>query len=728
MWERPSVLRLAFSVARKLVGCLFVVCVFCLAPTSLEKLAPAALQLVASAQATEPVDSCGLADASGANNIFAAYSTFGITYYNFCGDGAQKGLLLQQDGVNSENPGQTASWYTNTPPGLVITNAVVIDAVGAGTVGTGYEAYFYWTGGSQRVTNASSGAFASGIPSATTFGFLLECNPSGTTCPPDGGITGAAIEADDVQLTVAETVNPSVTAVGANNLWYEGASEFVRGGGWSVAYSASAPSGIAGMAASENAQPISDPTAPAPGCNPNHTEYQQCPGSQTWSPTIALSGNGPQVLTLSATSAAGNNSSPTETISVDSVQPTVTLSGPSSASLSAGTQYVTATASVGGSGLGAISCSVDGGPQQSYKTSPAQVPVSGLGSHSVECTASNRAYNSAGQVAVSAPATFSMDIAEPTVSGISFTNILHSLKCKKVEERVKVAATWVTVRRHGKLVKVHRRPHIKREKVMKCKMRQVERKVTVTVKVKRNGKTVLVKRKRVERIPVPPEAVTESTKRVAFGKGTTITGFLDTATGTALAGRTVDVLTAPDNQLGQWSQAAAVTTETNGGWTATLPPGPSRLVEAAYPGDSTTLPATSATATLLVRAHIGISVTPRRLPWSGVVTIRGHLAGGYVPPDGVPLYLEIKLPHNHRPYKPVPLRTNTKGTFAVEWSWGSGVGVSTLPMSIKLLGTGSDYPFLASSSRAVDVTFGRPTPEAAKHARAHHRKRKRHKK
>ncbi|HWF54607.1 MAG TPA: hypothetical protein VG223_08275, partial [Solirubrobacteraceae bacterium] len=184
----------------------------------------------------------------------------------------------------------------------------------------------------------------------------------------------------------------------------------------------------------------------------------------------------------------------------------------------------------------------------------------------------------------------------------------------------------------------------------------------------------------------------------------------------------------PDNQLGQWSQAAAVTTEANGGWTATLPPGPSRLVEAAYPGDSTTLPATSATATLLVPAHIGITVTPRRLPWSGVVTIRGHLAGGYVPPDGVPLYLEIKLPHNHRPYKPVPLRTNAKGTFAVEWSWGSGVGVSTLPVSIKLLGTGSDYPFLASSSRAVNVTFGRPTPKAAKRARTHHRKRKRHKK
>ncbi|HEY5261140.1 MAG TPA: hypothetical protein VIJ33_03440, partial [Solirubrobacteraceae bacterium] len=389
MSERSLAPRLASPVAGKLIACLFVVSLFCLAPSG--------LRLVSSAQATEPVDACGIADAGGANNIFTAYSTFGINYFNFCGDSTSDGMGLYQDGVNSESPGQVASWYTTAPAGLVITNAVALTTVGAKDVGTGYEAYFYWTGGSQRVTSAN-GAFASAIPNAPTFGWLLECNPSGTTCPPDGGppktVPAASIEVYDVQLTVAETVNPSVTAVGANNLWYKGASEYVRGGGWSVAYNSSAPSGIAGMAASEDGQPISDPTAPAPGCpNPNHTVWQQCPGTQTWSPTIALSGNGPQPLTLAAQSAAGNNSSPTETIHVDSVQPTVSLTGPSSASSSAGPQYVTATATVGGSGLGAISCSVDGGPQQSYTSSPAQVPVSGLGSHSVECTASNRSFS-----------------------------------------------------------------------------------------------------------------------------------------------------------------------------------------------------------------------------------------------------------------------------------------------------------------------------------------------
>jgi hypothetical protein len=456
-----------------------------------------------------------------------------------------------------------------------------------------------------------------------------------------------------------------------------------------------------------------------------HTEPRESRALRSRSPTIALSGNGPQALNVSAASAAGNNSSPTETINVDSVQPTIALTGPSTASSDAGTQYVTATATVGDSGLGAISCSVDGGPQQSYSNSPAQVPVSGLGSHSVECMASNRSFSSAGQVAVSTPATFSMDIAEPTVSGISFTNILHSLKCHKVKERVKVPAKWVTVRGHGKVVKVHRRARTKLEKVMKCKMRVVKRKVTVMVKIKRHGKTVLVKRKKIERIPVPPQAVVQSTKSVAFGKGTTVTGFLDTAGGIAPPGRAVDVLTAPDNQLGQWSQAAAVRTEANGGWTATLPPGPSRLVEGVYAGDSTTLPAASPTATLLVPAHIGITVTPRRLPWSGAVTIRGHLSGGYVPPDGVPLYLEIDTARHHRPYTPVPLRTNAKGTFAFQFSWKSGRGVATYPVRIALLGTGSDYPFVASSSHALKVTFGRATPHVMQPF--DHKKHKRHK-
>jgi hypothetical protein len=260
--------------------------------------------------------------------------------------------------------------------------------------------------------------------------------------------------------------------------------------------------------------------------------------------------------------------------------------------------------------------------------------------------------------------------------------------------------------------------------------------VTDLVKVKRHGRTVILKRTKVEKVALPPQVIDESTTRVAFGRGTTVSGALATTNGIALRDRTVQILTAPTNQLGQWSQAAIVTTTAEGTWKARLPPGPSRLVEASYAGDSTTLSSTSTTATLSVPARIGITIVPRQMRWSAVVTIRGHLAGGYVPPDGVPLYLEIQLPHRHRPYKPVPFRTNANGTFAIERSWGSGAGVATYPTRVALLGTCSDYPFSATSSRAVKVTFGRMPPPSSsssshdKHGRCqkHRRRRTRHRK
>jgi len=106
----------------------------------------------------------------------------------------------------------------------------------------------------------------------------------------------------------------------------------------------------------------------------------------------------------------------------------------------------------------------------------------------------------------------------------------------------------------------------------------------------------------------------------------------------------VQILAAPDNGLGQFAAAATVVTAADGSWSAPLAPGPSRLIEAVYAGDGTTEPVTSAQVKLIVPARIGMSVSPRVLPWSGTVTIHGHLMGGYVPPDGVALRLLIRYP------------------------------------------------------------------------------------
>ena len=78
-----------------------------------------------------------------------------------------------------------------------------------------------------------------------------------------------------------------------------------------------------------------------------------------------------------------------------------------------------------------------------------------------------------------------------------------------------------------------------------------------------------------------PHLVTHTSKRVAHGKATVVSGWLGMPNGTALSGQTVRVLAAPDNGLGQFSQAATTTTRADGSWTTRLPAGPSRLVEAA---------------------------------------------------------------------------------------------------------------------------------------------------
>ena len=110
---------------------------------------------------------------------------------------------------------------------------------------------------------------------------------------------------------------------------------------------------------------------------------------------------------------------------------------------------------------------------------------------------------------------------------------------------------------------------------------------------------------------------------------------------------------------------------------------------------------------------------------TGIVTLRGHLDGGYVPPDGVALRLLIDLPDRARPYEPLAFRTDAQGNFVIHWSWGTGSGVVTYPLAVATTATESDFPFTASRSRgsaspsAVQRLSGggRTTGSAARHKR-----------
>lgn len=280
------------------------------------------------------------------------------------------------------------------------------------------------------------------------------------------------------------------------------------------------------MSASVQTYQISSPVQ-----TPNTSQWQQCP-NWTWTPAKGaqvdtrsyVPQSGQLSLQLGATNAAEVTSSTNiENLQVDNDPVGLSLSGPTTASTTAGTQYVTATATAGPSGV-ATGCSVDGGAEQWQNASSQQIPVSGAGQHVITCRAHNGAIDPQGQYAYSATQSWSLDIGAPTVSAITFSKIIDQLQCRRVRERVKVPAHVITIRRHHKLIRRPVRAHTKIEQVERCHPRIVWRRETVWVTVHRHGKRVRVKRTKRVRVPLTPHTVTLTKKRVAYGQGTAVSG------------------------------------------------------------------------------------------------------------------------------------------------------------------------------------------------------------
>ena len=177
-----------------------------------------------------------------------------------------------------------------------------------------------------------------------------------------------------------------------------------------------------------------------------------------------------------------------------------------------------------------------------------------------------------------------MNVGAPTIAAVGFNRIVDKLRCRRVTARVRIPARWVTVKVNGRRVRVHERAHRQRVRVTRCHVRTVRRRVAYWVTVRRHGHKVRVRRHKTVRVALLPHTVTKTRRVVGHGRGTTVNGWLGTPSGVALAGQTVQVLTAADNGRNNYHVAATVTTAANGGWSARIGPGPSRLIRASYPG------------------------------------------------------------------------------------------------------------------------------------------------
>ena len=489
------------------------------------------------------------------------------------------------------------------------------------------------------------------------------------------------------------------------------ASGWVRGI-WPIAFSADGPSGACQLAASLGggsvSQPLNEPQS--------QITWHQCPaGSFSQSVNTASVPSGASVpLVMWARDAAYDYSAGrylsaavTRDVNIDNDPVGVSLSGPTDAPSTAGTQYVTGVGSAGPSGVSGIGCSVDGSPYQWYPQASVQVPVSGVGVHHITCYSANNARDLSGNVATSAPASWTLSIRQPTVAGIGFAKLVDSLLCRRVTERVRVPARWVTVLRHHRRVRVRRPAGTKVERVVRCHARVVRRRVAVWVTVNRHGKRVRVKRSRTIRVVELPHVVMGSSERVGHGERTTVSGWLGMPDGTALGGQVVQVLTAPDNGLGHFTPAAVATTAANGSWSAWLPAGPSRLVEASYAGGATLEPSVSAQVHVVVPAKVRlITVFPLRVAWGGTVRIVGQLVGGYLPPGGALVRLRIGYRSSYTTYG-VQEHVTGNGRFATTYTFGLGdpsvvrsywFQVASLPMG--------DYPWAPSDSGKRSVRVG----------------------
>jgi hypothetical protein len=414
------------------------------------------------------------------------------------------------------------------------------------------------------------------------------------------------------------------------------------------------------------------------------------------------------------------------TIHVDNVQPSVSLTGPGDAPATAGTQYVTATAAAGRSGVAGVDCAVDGAFGQWYPTSSAQIPISGVGEHQVSCYSESNAVDASGVHGTSATQTFAIKIGIPTIAAIGFNKLIDRLRCHRSTERVTIPARWVTVTIHHHRVRVHERAHSQRVRVTRCHLRTARRRITVWVTVRRHGHKVRVRRHKTVRVALVPHTVTKRTRRVRHGRGTTVNGWLGTTTGVALSGQTVDIYTAADNTRNNYHLATTATTAANGTWSARVGRGPSRLIRAYFPGPGQFQAAQSAPVDLQVPARIRLlRITPEKVPWGGTIHITGRLEGGYIPHGGALVRLRIGQGSAAATYGVREHVGGNHGLFTTAYTFGAGEAavhrafwfeLATLPMG--------NYPYAPADSNRRTVLVGGhpPAPHRGRH-RHHHRHR-----
>ena len=624
---------------------------------------------------------------------FAGASGAGVSASAQCGNGGP-GYILQAGGSVGYNQG--ASWSTTAPAGIAINHVYTQydNSNGVGD-GKGYYGAFNWDGGvSAQITDNFK------VYGCCQNNFSSQHLSWAITCRFASGCTSSPIMTiGQIDVTLSEAQSPSIGGGGA--LW--GASGWIRGT-WPIGAGASDPSGVC-----RTTVVLGPLTLAGPGGTPSTGGYQQCP-DQLWNASVdtTQAGNGTVGLAISATNAAGNGGFIAHNVNVDNTAPSVHLSGSTFAYANQGAQYINVSASAGPSGVSGINCSVDNGPYQYYPGSATSIGVAGPGFHHATCVAYNNARDASGNVAASAPQSWSTAIIEPTLAAIWFPTVHNPLRCSIVRKREKVGAHYKFVRRHGKRVRVRVPAHFRTVKVKDCRARVVRRRVAYWTTVVRNHHRTRVKHYRYVRSVVFPSAGHALVKHARFRSGTTIQGWLGASWLAPLAGEPLTVYAAPDNEQGQFVPVTYARTDADGVWTATLPPGPSRIVEVGYEGvgGGAVVGSVSGQIKVEVAAPVHMIRTPRKhVPWGSKLRFIGYLPGGWVPPKGELVRVRLGLGSAHTTV--ATISTSPAGLFSFRYHFGAGSPSDVRRFWFQFLTLPEgDYPFTQGASRKIYVTVG----------------------
>jgi hypothetical protein len=189
---------------------------------------------------------------------------------------------------------------------------------------------------------------------------------------------------------------------------------------------------------------------------------------------------------------------------------------------------------------------------------------------------------------------------------------------------------------------------------------------------------------------------------VGLKAGATLTGSL-TCAGQPVGGAVVGLSITPvGGNFG--STSASVETAADGTFGYKFAPGPSRVIKLTYKAFASDAgPSASATAELLVKPSISLTVLPTHTRNGKTITYRGRVYGGYVPRDGLTLNIEYRDGSRWRAFDQTRAR-GTSGAFVYRYTFKRTTQPIIYTFRVAIPGAGvTGYPYEAAASRSRSV-------------------------